>query len=217
VTRRIGATSNQNIFCGLDKDLEPTMEAVLVSLGIGTLSEIGDKTQMLAVVLAAKFRKPTPIILGVVLASAGSHTIGVVFGGWLSRAVSPAALRWSLGLSFLAMALWTVMLKKGDEFTQTEARFGVFATTLVSYMMLDIGDKTQISTLMLAARYPSSLAAVLLGTTCGAVLADTPAVLFGKVVAGSVSLRVVRTLAASIFLVIGLSILIDFDAVAGYV
>ncbi len=152
------------------------MEAFLVSTGVVALAEIGDKTQLLALVLAAKFRKPVPIILGILVATVVNHAVAGAAGAWISALVGPTAMRWILGLSFIAMAAWTLVPDKYDDDEKTDAapRFGVFVTTLIAFFLLEMGDKTQIATVALAAKY-SSLVAVVAGTTLGMMLANVPA------------------------------------------
>jgi Ca2+/H+ antiporter, TMEM165/GDT1 family len=183
------------------------VEAFLISTGVVALAEIGDKTQLLALVLAAKYRKPVPIVLGILVATLLNHALAGVVGAWLATVLGPTAMRWILGLSFIAMALWTLVPDKyeGGE-KMSDPRFGVFGTTLVAFFLLEMGDKTQIATVALAARY-SSLAAVVAGTTLGMMLANVPAVLLGEVAARELPMRVVHAVAAAIFVVLGVSVL----------
>jgi putative Ca2+/H+ antiporter (TMEM165/GDT1 family) len=183
------------------------MESFLVSCGVVALAEIGDKTQLLALVLAAKFRKPVPIILGILVATLANHALAGAVGSWIAALVGPVAMRWILGLSFIAMAIWTLVPDKLDEEKDTAPRFGVFGTTLVAFFLLEMGDKTQIATIALAAKYPS-LIGVVAGTTVGMLLANVPAVLLGEVAARKLPLRLVHGIAATIFFVLGVSILL---------
>ena len=184
------------------------MEALLVSIGVVALAEIGDKTQLLALVLAAKYRKPVPIILGILGATIVNHAIAGVAGAWLSATIDPTAMRWILGLSFIAMAAWTLIPDKYEERDQRSApRFGVFGATLVAFFLLEMGDKTQIATVALAAKY-ASLIAVVTGTTLGMMLANVPAVLLGEVAARKLPMRLVHGVAAAIFFVLGLLVLL---------
>lgn len=128
------------------------MEAFLVSTGVVALAEIGDKTQLLALVLAARFRKPVPIILGILVATLANHALAGAAGAWISAVIGPAAMRWVLGLSFIAMALWTLIPDKYEEAKDTAPRFGVFGTTLIAFSLLEMGDKTQIATVALTRR-----------------------------------------------------------------
>jgi putative Ca2+/H+ antiporter (TMEM165/GDT1 family) len=185
------------------------MEAFLISTGIVALAEIGDKTQLLALVLAARFRKPLPIILGILVATLANHFMAGAAGAWVAAAAGPDVMRWILGLSFIAMAVWMLVPDKLDQDEQQPAtsRFGVFGTTLVAFFLLEMGDKTQIATVALAARY-TSLVAVVCGTTLGMMLANVPAVLFGEVAARKLPMQVVHRIAATIFLALGVSVLL---------
>jgi putative Ca2+/H+ antiporter (TMEM165/GDT1 family) len=184
------------------------MEAFLVSTGLVALAEIGDKTQLLALVLAARFRKPVPIILGILVATLANHALAGAAGAWIAEVVGPMAMGWILGLSFIAMAAWTLVPDEYDEDADTTAgRFGVFGTTLVAFFLVEMGDKTQIATVALAAKY-GSLVAVVGGTTLGMLLANVPAVLLGEVAAKKLPMRLVHGIAAAIFLVLGVSVLL---------
>jgi putative Ca2+/H+ antiporter (TMEM165/GDT1 family) len=185
------------------------LEALLVSTGVVALAEIGDKTQLLALVLAAKYRKPVPIILGILSATLVNHAIAGVAGAWLSATVGPTGMRWILGLSFIAMAVWTLIPDRYEESEEHRSapRFGVFGATLIAFFLLEMGDKTQIATVALAARY-TPLAAVVAGTTLGMMLANIPAVLLGEVAARKLPMRLVHGIAAAIFLVLGLLVLL---------
>ena len=192
------------------------MEAFLISTGIVALAEIGDKTQLLALVLAARFRKPLPIILGILVATLANHAMAGAAGAWISAAIGPTAMRWILGLSFIAMAIWTLKPDELDDDAAGEGRaaaprFGVFGTTLVAFFLLEMGDKTQIATVALAAKYPS-LASVVLGTTFGMMLANVPAVLLGEVAASRLPMHVVHRIAAALFLVLGVTVLLGFGS-----
>jgi Ca2+/H+ antiporter, TMEM165/GDT1 family len=183
------------------------MEAFLVSTGVVALAEIGDKTQLLALVLAARFRKPLPIVLGILVATLLNHFLAGAVGAWLAAQLGPTLLRWILGLSFIAMAAWTLVPDKYDsDDDQAVGRYGVFLTTLTAFFLVEMGDKTQIATVALAAKY-GSLLAVVSGTTLGMLLANVPAVLLGEVAAKKLPMRLVRGVAAAIFLVLGLSVL----------
>ena len=183
------------------------MQAFLVSLGVVALAEIGDKTQLLALVLAAKYRRPVPIILGILAATLLNHALAGVVGAWLSAVIGPVAMRWILGVSFIAMALWTLIPDKYEEASERPPRFGVFGTILIAFFLLEMGDKTQIATVALAAQY-SSLVAVVAGTTVGMLLANVPAVLLGEVAARKLPMRLVHSVAAAIFLVLGVLVLV---------
>jgi len=192
-------------------ELIPAMEAFLVSTGVVALAEIGDKTQLLALVLAARFRKPLPIIFGILVATLANHALAGAAGAWIAAVVGPTAMRWILGLSFIAMAAWTMVPDKYEEEEAAASRFGVFGTTLVAFFLVEMGDKTQIATVALAAKY-SSLAAVVAGTTFGMMLANVPAVLLGEVAARKLPMRLVHGLAAAIFLALGVSVLLGFGS-----
>ena len=187
------------------------LEAFFVSTGVVALAEIGDKTQLLALVLAARFRKPVPIILGILVATLVNHALAGAAGAWVSSLIGPTAMRWILGVSFIAMALWTLVPDKIDEEKDSAPRLGVFGTTLVAFFLLEMGDKTQIATVALAAKY-SSLAAVVAGTTLGMMLANLPAVLLGEVAAKKLPMRIVHGIAAAIFFVLGVMVLLGFGS-----
>ncbi|MBS0327938.1 MAG: TMEM165/GDT1 family protein [Proteobacteria bacterium] len=178
------------------------MEAFLVSAGVVALAEIGDKTQLVALVLAARFRRPLPVIAAIAAATLVNHAIAGIVGTWLASVLGPAALRWILGLSFLALAAWLLVPDKVDPARATRGHAGVFATTLVTFFLAEMGDKTQIATVALAARF-HDLYAVVGGTTAGMLLADVPAVLFGERIARRVHPRAVHAAAAVIYLAMG--------------
>ncbi|HEX7417486.1 MAG TPA: TMEM165/GDT1 family protein [Steroidobacteraceae bacterium] len=183
------------------------MEAFFISLGVVAISEIGDKTQLLALLLAARFRKPVPIILGILAATLVNHTAAGALGAWLATLIGPTAMRWILALAFLAMAVWTLIPDRYAGEQPKAARFGVFGTTLIAFFLAEMGDKTQIATVALAAKY-SSLVAVIAGTTCGMLLADVPVVLLGEMAARKLPMRLVRALAAASFAVLALLLLV---------
>ncbi len=178
------------------------MEAFLVSTGVVALGEMGDKTQLLAILLAVKFRKPVPIILGILVATLINHATAGLVGNWVASALGPNLLRWVIGLSFLAMAAWTLVPDKIDSGATGPQRFGVFGTTVIAFFMAEMGDKTQIATVALAARY-HDLVPVVAGTTLGILLADVPAVFLGGKIAEKVSMRLVHGIAAAIFALLG--------------
>ncbi len=178
------------------------MEALLVSTGIVALAEIGDKTQLLAFILAAKFRRPLPIIAGILLATIANHGFAGALGAWITSQLGPETLRWVLGVSFLAMAAWTLIPDKFEEGDAKLARLGVFGTTLVAFFLAEMGDKTQIATVALAAQY-HAFYSVVCGTTLGMMIANVPAVLLGERIANRVPVRVVHGVAAAIFAVLG--------------
>ena len=179
------------------------MEAFLVSTGIVALAEMGDKTQLLSLVLAARFRKPWPIVLGILVATLANHGLAGAAGAWVTTVLGPDVLRWVLGGSFIAMAVWMLIPDKLDEGDGDAApRFGVFGTTLIAFFLAEMGDKTQIATVALAARY-GSLVPVVAGSTLGLMLANVPAVFLGDKVATLVPMRVVHLVSAVIFAVLG--------------
>ncbi len=178
------------------------MEAFLVSTGIVALAEIGDKTQLLAFVLAAKFRKPLPIIAGILLATLVNHGFAGALGAWITALMTPATLRWVLGISFLGMAVWTLIPDTFDESDSKVTRFGVFGTTVVGFFLAEMGDKTQIATVALAAQYHTFFA-VVAGTTLGMMIANVPAVLLGDRIAQRMPVRLVHAVAAAIFAILG--------------
>lgn len=184
------------------------MEALLISTGIVALAEMGDKTQLLALLLAARFRKPMPIIWGILIATLLNHGLAGALGSWLVQVVSPNTLRWALGLSFLGMAVWMLIPDKIDEAeTQNSLpKLGVFAATFVAFFLAEMGDKTQIATVALAANYSASFAAtaaVIAGTTLGMMIANVPAVLIGHRFADRIPMKLVHGIAAAIFAVLG--------------
>jgi putative Ca2+/H+ antiporter (TMEM165/GDT1 family) len=183
------------------------LEALLVSTGVVALAEIGDKTQLLALVLAARFQKPLPIVLGILVATIVNHALAGAVGSWVAATVGPATMRWVLGGSFLAMAVWTLIPDRLDDPQSAGTpKLGVFLTTLIAFFVVEMGDKTQIATVALAAKY-ASLAAVVAGTTAGMMLANVPAVLLGDVAAHRLPLKLVRGVAAAIFAVLGALVL----------
>lgn len=179
------------------------MEALLVSTGVVALGEMGDKTQLLALLLAARFRRPVPIVLGILVATLVNHACAAALGGWIAQALGPTWLRWVIGVSFLAMAAWMMVPDRLDDDAPSSApRLGVFGTTVIAFFLAEMGDKTQIATVALAARY-TELWAVVTGTTLGMMLANVPAVLLGDGVAKRVPMRAVHGIAALVFAVLG--------------
>ena len=191
------------------------MEAFLISTGIVGLAEIGDKTQLLAFLLAAKFRKPLPIVLAIFVATIANHAFAAAVGAWITSMLGPDVLRWVLGVSFLAMAAWTLIPDKLDEDETKLAKYGVFLTTLIAFFMAEMGDKTQVATVALAARY-NDIVSVVLGTTFGMMLANVPAVYLGDRIANRVSLRLVHGIAALVFAVLGVATLLGAGAALGF-
>ena len=191
------------------------MDAFLVATGIVALAEIGDKTQLLAFLLAARFRRPLPIVLGIFVATLLNHAFAAAVGALVSELLGPSVMRWVLGLSFLAMAVWTMVPDEIDETEASLARFGVFMTTLIAFFVAEMGDKTQVATVALAARY-SEMAMVVAGTTLGMMLATVPAVYFGERIAGKVPLTLVHGIAALIFAGLGMATLLGAGASFGF-
>ena len=186
------------------------MEAFLISTGIVALAEMGDKTQLLSLVLAARFRKPWPIVLGILVATMANHGLAGAVGSWVTTVLGPDVLRWVLGVSFLAMAVWMLIPDKlDDEDTGSAPRMGVFLTTVVAFFLAEMGDKTQIATVMLAAQYQAWFA-VVAGTTLGMMLANAPVVWLGDAITKRVSLRLVHLVSAVVFAVLGVIALIGW-------
>nr|WP_315185305.1 TMEM165/GDT1 family protein [uncultured Albidiferax sp.] len=190
------------------------MEAFLLSTGIVALAEIGDKTQLLAFILAAKFKKPWPIIAGILVATIANHAFAGAVGSWITSLVGPETLRWVLGISFIGMAAWTLVPDKFEEEDAKLARFGVFGTTLIAFFLAEMGDKTQFATIALAAKY-HDFVAVVAGTTLGMMLANVPAVLLGHKIAERMPTKIVHRIAAAIFLVMGILTLMGVGAGMG--
>ncbi len=185
------------------------MEALLVSTGVVALAEIGDKTQLLAFVLAARFKKPIPIVLGILVATLLNHAMAGALGAWITTAVSAELLRWVLGISFIAMAIWTMIPDKLDEKdTRITSRLGVFGATLVTFFLAEMGDKTQIATVAMAAHYAAPVL-VVIGTTLGMLIADVPAVFVGDRLSARIPMRLVHGIAAGIFLILGVITLLS--------
>jgi putative Ca2+/H+ antiporter (TMEM165/GDT1 family) len=187
------------------------LEAFLISTGIVALAEIGDKTQLLAFLLAAKFRKPAPIIAGILVATLANHALAGALGVWLAGLFSPQTLRWILGISFLAMAAWMLVPDKLDEDDARLFRLGVFGTTVVAFFLAEMADKTQVATVALVAQYQAWLT-VVLGTTAGMMLANVPAVLLGNRHAHRLPVRLVHGIAAALFAALGIAALAGFGS-----
>ncbi|MDN4039027.1 TMEM165/GDT1 family protein [Massilia sp. YIM B02443] len=194
------------------------MDAFLVSTGIVGLAEIGDKTQLLAFLLAARFRRPLPIVFGIFVATVANHAFAAAVGSLVSELLGPGVMRWVLGLSFLGMAAWIMVPDEVDADGLNGAplaKYGVFLTTLLAFFVAEMGDKTQVATVALAARY-ESMAAIVAGTTFGMMLANVPAVYFGERIAGRVPLTLVHGIAAVIFAVLGIATLLGAGAGLGF-
>ena len=191
------------------------MEAFLVSTGVVALAEVGDKTQLLAFLLAARFKRPLPIVGGIFVATAVNHGLAGALGAWLTTVLDPQVLRWLLGLSFLAMALWTLF---PDEIEKDEAkaaqRVGVFGATLITFFLAEMGDKTQLATIALAAHYGTPLV-VVVGTTLGMLIADVPAVFIGDRLSARVPMRWVHGAAAALFALLGAGTLLGIGKTIG--
>jgi Ca2+/H+ antiporter, TMEM165/GDT1 family len=187
-----------------------TTEALAVSTGIVALGEIGDKTQLLALILAARYRKPWPIIAGILVATLVNHAAAAALGAWLTRVVDPMWMRWGLGLSFIAVALWMLVPDRADDDLQAKgaSRASVFWITTVAFFLAEMGDKTQIATVMLAARF-NDLLTVTAGTTLGMMIANVPAVLLGDRVVKRVPVQWIHRIAAVAFAAIGVAILLQ--------
>ena len=192
------------------------MEALLVSAGVVALAEIGDKTQLLAFILAARFKKPLPIIAGILCATLVNHGLAGALGAWITSVVSPGVMRWVLGASFIGMAIWTLIPDKiEEEETQVAKRVGVFTATLVTFFLVEMGDKTQIATVAMAAHYPNPLM-VVAGTTIGMLIADVPAVFVGDRLAAKIPMKLVHSIAAAIFALLGIATLLGAGAKLGF-
>jgi Ca2+/H+ antiporter, TMEM165/GDT1 family len=191
------------------------MEALLVSIGIVALAEIGDKTQLLAFILAAKFRKPLPIILGILVATVANHALAGAVGAWITSVIGPEALRWILGVSFILMAVWTLIPDTMDDKDTNTKRFGVFGTTLVAFFLAEMGDKTQVATVALAAQY-RAFYSVVAGTTMGMMIANVPAILLGDRIAHRMPVKIVHGVAALIFAILGIATLLGAGKSLGF-
>ena len=196
------------VFCPASELL---MEALFVSTGVIALAEIGDKTQLLAFILAARFKKPLPIIAGILAATLLNHGLAGAFRAWITTVISPDVMRWVLGGSFIAMAIWTLIPDKiEEEETQIASKLGVFGATFVTFFLAEMGDKTQIATVAMAAHYGAPFL-VIMGTTLGMLIADVPAVFVGNKFAARIPMKLVHSIAAGIFAVMGLLTLFQVD------
>ncbi|WP_297834674.1 TMEM165/GDT1 family protein [Thermomonas sp.] len=192
------------------------MQSLFISTGVVALAEIGDKTQLLAFILAARFKKPLPIVLGILAATLVNHGLAGALGAWITASVSPGVLRWVLGLSFLGMAVWTLVPDKiEDEEMRVARHFGVFGTTLVTFFLAEMGDKTQIATVALAAHYGAPLQ-VVIGTTLGMLIADVPAVFVGGKFAEKIPMKLVHAVASAIFALLGAATLSGIGLKLGF-
>jgi putative Ca2+/H+ antiporter (TMEM165/GDT1 family) len=192
------------------------MESFLVSAGVVALAEIGDKTQLLAFILAARFKKPAPIILGILFATIVNHGLAGALGAWITASISPEVLRWVLGLSFIGMAAWTMIPDKiEEEESQIAKKFGVFGATLITFFLAEMGDKTQIATVAMAAHCAAPLM-VVMGTTLGMLIADVPAVFAGEKLAAKIPMKLVHSIAAAIFAALGIATLLGAGSEIGF-
>ncbi|OCH98216.1 hypothetical protein A8135_11655 [Legionella jamestowniensis] len=187
------------------------MEPLFFSAGLVALAEFGDKTQLLAFILATRFKRPLPIIFAILIATLANHAFAGVIGAWITAMLNPKVLRWVLGISFILMAIWVLIPDKGDaNETKITPNLGVFTTTLISFFLAEMGDKTQIATVALTAHYHAPLK-VILGTTLGMLLADVPAVFLGEKLAEKLPINIIRISAAILFLVMALLIVMQLD------
>jgi putative Ca2+/H+ antiporter (TMEM165/GDT1 family) len=185
------------------------MEAFFISTGLVALAETGDKTQLLSLLLTARYRQPLPIVLGIAVATLANHALAGLLGGLLARHVPPDALRWCIGLGFLAMALWTLKPDRlDDNAVATGNGLGVFAMTTLAFFLAEMGDKTQLATIALAARFEAGLVAVVAGTTVGMLMANVPVVYAGRWLMQRLPLRWIRVGAAIAFAVLGILVLL---------
>jgi len=184
------------------------LEALLVSTAVVAVGELGDKTQLLSLVLAARFQKPWPIVAGILVATLANHALAGLAGNWVRSVVPEDVLRWLLALSFFAVAAWALKPDKlDDDDAPPASRWGVFAATTVAFFIAEIGDKTQIATVMLAAKF-ESLVAVVLGTTLGMLVVNVPTVFLGNAASAKIPFRLVRIVAAALFAGLGVWVLL---------
>jgi Ca2+/H+ antiporter, TMEM165/GDT1 family len=192
------------------------MDAFLISTLAITIGEIGDKTQLLALLLAARFKRPLPIVLGILIATTANHLIAAFFGHWVANHLAPELLRWLLGFSFLAIATWALKPDTMEESPIDYGKYGVFAVSLVTFFLAEMGDKTQIATMALAAKYDdiamvvAGSTMVVAGSTLGMMIADVPAIYLGKIAAPRFPLKWVRWGAALIFAGLGVAVLLGY-------
>lgn len=192
------------------------MEALLYSTGVVTLAEMGDKTQLLAFILATRFKKPWPIVAGIFAATLINHGLAGAVGAWVTAMLGPLWMRWILGLSFIAMAIWTLIPDKiEDEETQVAHKLGVFGATFVTFFLAEMGDKTQIATVAMAAHFANPLW-VIAGTTLGMLIADVPAVFLGDKLAARIPMKLVHSVAAALFAVLGIATLLGLGQAFGF-
>lgn len=183
------------------------MESFLVSTGLVALAEMGDKTQLLSLVLAARYRRPWPIALGILVATLANHALAGAAGSWITTAIGEQVLRWIVASAFIGMALWMLIPDKLDHEGAAHGRFGLFASTVLAFFLVEMGDKTQVATVALAARY-EQFAPVVFGTTTGMMLANAPAVFLGERFSGRLPIRLLHRTAAAVFAALGLAALV---------
>lgn len=183
------------------------MQGFFLSIGAVALAEIGDKTQLLSLMLAARFRKPLPIVAGILVATLANHGFAGAIGSWIAQALGAEVLRWILGISFLAMALWTLVPDKLDSTDANADRLGIFGTTTLAFFLAEMGDKTQVATIALSAQYQSFLP-IVMGTTIGMMAANVPVVYLGGRFSNRLPLKAIRMLTAGLFLALGMLVLL---------
>lgn len=192
------------------------MEALLISTGVVALAEIGDKTQLLAFLLATRFKRPLPIVLGILAATLINHGLAGLVGAWITAQLGPELLRWILGVSFLGMAIWTLIPDKiEDEEADLSLKLGVFGATFVTFFLAEMGDKTQIATVAMSARF-TDVTMVVAGTTLGMLIADVPAVFAGDKLANRIPMKLVHGIAAAMFAAMGVATLLGLGAQWGF-
>ena len=187
------------------------MNAFFIATALVALAEMGDKTQLLAFVLAARFRQPLPIVAGIFVATIVNHAFAGAAGMWITHLIGAENMRWILGVSFILMAAWILVPDKIDEEEEQALRFGVFGTTVIAFFLAEMGDKTQIATVALSAKYASEFVWVIAGTTFGMMLANVPAVYLGNHFAQKLPIRWIHAVAAAIFALIGVLVLLGKD------
>jgi putative Ca2+/H+ antiporter (TMEM165/GDT1 family) len=187
------------------------MDALLVSTAAVTLAEIGDKTQLLALMLAVRYRQPWPIVAGILVATLFNHALAAALGGWIRTVLADDVLKWVVALSFFAVAVWTLIPDRieEDDTKPTTSHFGVFGVTVTAFFLAEMGDKTQIATAVLGARF-HALVQVVAGTTLGMLIADVPAVFAGHLAAGRIPFKLVHAAAAVLFAALGVGVLVGY-------
>lgn len=191
------------------------MEAFLISTGLVTLAEMGDRTQLLAFLLAAKFRRPLPIMLGILIATLANHAFAGFLGQWFAELVTPNVLRWVLAVTFFAMAAWMMIPDKLDDGAPDNTKYGVLVTTIIAFFLAEIGDKTQVATVALAARF-DDLSWIVAGTTLGMMIANIPAIYLGDKFADKLPVRLIHLVAALLFVLLGVLTLLGVGEKLGF-